>query len=506
VVGRALLAVALLALGQPALATDRVEHQVQTANFTYVPHEIAIASGDSLLHRNFDLDPHDLVSDDLGPDGKPWFQSELIGPNETADVPVEDLPSGKYPFYCSIHPFQRGTLYVDEVPDPDLGVEPPPVDVPEPAEPGDVTVQSGDDFFAPKTLAVPVGTTVSWTNTGNSDHTVTASDGSWDSDPFCPTTSECLEPGETFRYTFDEPGTVPYYCKLHGIPSGFGHAGAIVVEEPGAPTTVDSMGVGVFGDGVTVGGGANFGGEDPIPFAADPTGDAPVPQIAGRTGTDLVGAAIYRPDPAIASVFLEWRVADLPDDVPIAVRYTLPFRLGDETYQVVARRSGALGLATGDPESQGAHAAHGFQLRGDCIDGLRCTHLQWLTGSFVPEDDLVRVKLPLGALPGLTGGATLMGPTGDPGLSQVQAALESGQADSASWGAFTYRVAEREVLLGIAPAGTPEGEVEFTTTASIDPSGGFGGSVALPGPGEWDVWARACFGTSCGTGVRRVTA
>lgn len=505
-VARALLAVALVALGHPAAAADRVEHQVQTANFLYVPHEIAIAGGDSLLHRNFDTDPHDLVSDDLGPDGQPWFQSELIGPGETDDVPVEDLPSGRYPFFCSIHPFMRGTLYVDQVPDPDLGVEPPPVEVPEPEEPGDIAVETGDDFFAPRSLTVPVGTTVSWTNTGSRDHTVTASDGSWDSDPLCPTTAECLDPGQTFRYTFDKPGTVPYFCKLHGIPSGFGHAGTIEVVEPGPSTTVDSIGVGVFGSNVTVAGTATLRGETPISFAADETGDAPVPALGARTGTDLAGAAVYRPDPNVAAVFLEWRVTDLPDDVPDGVRYTLPFRLGEDTYEIVARRTAAATLAMADdPEGFPGHAAHAFQLRGDCGGDLGCTHLAWLTGSFVPDDDLVRVKLPLGPLLGLEGGDVLSGP-GAQGPAEIQAAFEAGPADAATWGGFTYRVAEPEVSLGIAPAGTPEGDVVFTASAGIDPSGGFGGQLGVPGPGEWDVWAKACFGTSCGTSVRRVSA
>ncbi len=38
-------------------------------------------------------------------------------------------------------------------------------------------------------------------------HTVTADDGSWDSGD--------VQPGATWRRTFDRPGTYPYHCTPH---------------------------------------------------------------------------------------------------------------------------------------------------------------------------------------------------------------------------------------------------------------------------------------------------
>ena len=64
-----------------------------------------------------------------------------------------------------------------------------------------------DFAFEPGTVSVPVGATVTWTNTGSRPHTVTADDGSFDSGR--------LDPGEEFSLTFDQPGTFTYHCGFH---------------------------------------------------------------------------------------------------------------------------------------------------------------------------------------------------------------------------------------------------------------------------------------------------
>ena len=61
--------------------------------------------------------------------------------------------------------------------------------------------------FTPMRLAVSAGATVEWTNRDQLAHTVTADDASWDSGP--------IEPGGTWRRTFDTPGTYAYHCSPH---------------------------------------------------------------------------------------------------------------------------------------------------------------------------------------------------------------------------------------------------------------------------------------------------
>jgi plastocyanin len=89
------------------------------------------------------------------------------------------------------------------------------------------TVNVVDFEFQPKTLTVPVGTTVTWTNNGAKKHSATADDGSFDTDLF--------DPGQSKSVTFDKPGTFAYYCRLHGAPGGNKMAGVIQVGD--APTS-----------------------------------------------------------------------------------------------------------------------------------------------------------------------------------------------------------------------------------------------------------------------------
>jgi plastocyanin len=64
-----------------------------------------------------------------------------------------------------------------------------------------------DNHFDPKTLTVPAGTIVRWTNQGKHGHTVTSDKGDW--------TSKELGPGSSYSYTFMQPGTYTYHCQVH---------------------------------------------------------------------------------------------------------------------------------------------------------------------------------------------------------------------------------------------------------------------------------------------------
>ncbi|OBI24426.1 amidase [Mycobacterium sp. E1386] len=66
--------------------------------------------------------------------------------------------------------------------------------------------------FAPATLTVPVGTTVTWTNRDEEPHTVAASDGSFH--------SPGMGTGATFTHTFSEAGTFDYVCSIHPMMRG----------------------------------------------------------------------------------------------------------------------------------------------------------------------------------------------------------------------------------------------------------------------------------------------
>ena len=64
-----------------------------------------------------------------------------------------------------------------------------------------------DGSFSPATLTITVGDSVTWTNEDDSPHTVTATDGVFDSGN--------LDAGGAFTFTFTEPGTYAYVCNYH---------------------------------------------------------------------------------------------------------------------------------------------------------------------------------------------------------------------------------------------------------------------------------------------------
>jgi plastocyanin len=81
-----------------------------------------------------------------------------------------------------------------------IDVPPPPA----PTAPNAVNV--GWMVFVPATITVRVGTTVTWTNTDDSNHMV----------KFPDQKSPRLDKGSTYARTFTAPGEYPYECGIHG--------------------------------------------------------------------------------------------------------------------------------------------------------------------------------------------------------------------------------------------------------------------------------------------------
>ena len=66
-----------------------------------------------------------------------------------------------------------------------------------------------DNFsFAPATLTVPVGTTVTWVNQDDIPHNIRSSEGNILKSPV-------MDTDQKFSYTFTKAGTYPYYCGIH---------------------------------------------------------------------------------------------------------------------------------------------------------------------------------------------------------------------------------------------------------------------------------------------------
>ena len=61
--------------------------------------------------------------------------------------------------------------------------------------------------FAPMTMTVAAGSTVTWKNLDGEPHTVTSIDGRF--------RSGALDENDTYTFKFDKPGTYKYLCSIH---------------------------------------------------------------------------------------------------------------------------------------------------------------------------------------------------------------------------------------------------------------------------------------------------
>jgi len=78
-----------------------------------------------------------------------------------------------------------------------------------------------DKYFDPSTITINAGQKVTWINKGAVDHTVTSSNGYFDSGH--------IHPGSSMSYTFTKPGTYSYKCTIHSF-MAFGMKGKVIVK------------------------------------------------------------------------------------------------------------------------------------------------------------------------------------------------------------------------------------------------------------------------------------
>jgi plastocyanin len=87
--------------------------------------------------------------------------------------------------------------------------------IPPPTETTARNVTIGDSGYSPSPIQVKIGTTVTWLNTGNYQHTVTSNFAP--GDPF---NSPSLATGGSYQHTFTQPGTYPYHDALNHALTG----------------------------------------------------------------------------------------------------------------------------------------------------------------------------------------------------------------------------------------------------------------------------------------------
>lgn len=257
----------------------------------------------------------------------------------------------------------------------------------------------------------------------------------------------------------------------------------VYARERGPAVGVGGLAATVEDSVVEVSGRAGFAG-NALRSASDPVGDASsLGGIGGHLGADLTGASVvHRPEEAD----MQFRVGvAYPSNGQgrFGVMYTMPFTAGGTRYQVRAVRG-----------SLNALSADSFELFR-CAP--TCVRIGSLQGSFMTALEEIRVSIPLSTI----------GATGGTALTDVQASTMFGTQPTGPLTGATLDIVSLDdaaipshgVTLGITPPGTPQAPAEIFTPASLV-DGRFSGSLdvsSLPA-GEYEVWARACWGVTCG--------
>jgi plastocyanin len=91
---------------------------------------------------------------------------------------------------------------------------------------GSVVTMNDQLCFLPTVLHAKPGESITWTNAGSAPHSVAAATLGWGN-------YAEVAGGGTVSYTFDQPGTYPYYCFVHP-----GMTGAIVVGDGHGPPSI----------------------------------------------------------------------------------------------------------------------------------------------------------------------------------------------------------------------------------------------------------------------------
>lgn len=181
------------------------------------PPAFEVATGATVRWEHLDGDEEHTVSSTDGA-----FNSGVLTGGQVFEQTFDT--AGVYPYFCAIHPEMVGTITVtgaDAAPveeSPAVGptVEDPSQPVAEPAAAGEVAIT--DLLFQPDAIEVTAGSSVTWRNDDPFDHTVTATEGDFN--------SGIMGEGQEFSQAFDTPGTFEYFCAIH--PS---MTGTVVVSE-----------------------------------------------------------------------------------------------------------------------------------------------------------------------------------------------------------------------------------------------------------------------------------
>jgi plastocyanin len=180
---------------------------IRTTYFT--PTTLHINAGDTVKWINKDSVSHTVTA--------MAFNSGLIWPTGSTEGPSTyshtfTIP-GVYVYFCQIHPYMGGIIYVDtqetqrEISSNSPGgnnIMDVKIEIPQNA----AYDTNYGPMFIPSGAHVPFGSQITFTNRDYVAHTATATDGTFD--------TSTLQPGHSKTFILDErQGTITYFCRIH---------------------------------------------------------------------------------------------------------------------------------------------------------------------------------------------------------------------------------------------------------------------------------------------------
>lgn len=246
--------------------------------------------------------------------------------------------------------------------------------------------------------------------------------------------------------------------------------------------------------------------------------------VAQAAGIDMVDAQILPLEDGSGLRFI-WQMSSMPAQVPPeGVRYTWSFAIGNNQYQLQAKRTNMASVTTAeDPVNHVRQLAEQefFQLRGACTTNYGhesspmsgCYHLAFLEGSFDTEVKTVSIDLPyrtrdsIGRLvaadfqPGVT---LLASESAGMSIAAAFQAVAGNTTTSDFTNGWDSYFAGRNVHLGVgAPTANPA-TVKYTHAAEVT-GDSFTGRVTGLTDTNNTIFARACQGVSANCSYTQLT-
>jgi plastocyanin len=212
---------------------------VSIANNLFSPSTITVNAGSTVTWANSDTVTHTITADDQS------FTSGLL--KKATSWSQTFATPGTFTYFCEIHPTMTGTVIALAADGSAPAAVPAAATIAAApiaattaavpsaggsAAPGSSAAATGtiainDAGFTPASLRVAVGGTVTFANNGKAMHTVTATNGSFD--------SSMIKSGATWVHTFPTAGSFTYNCILHPSMKG-------TIEVVGAGNSTEAAG------------------------------------------------------------------------------------------------------------------------------------------------------------------------------------------------------------------------------------------------------------------------